>query len=232
MTSGGVGWLVRVEDWALAGWVALVAPALVRVQAGSSGLFDPGRPLDGLLGIVALAGVLTCLASRTSGPAVGRGLLGSASVGPFVGGLLLVVASTAAALELSASVVLFLGAIMAGGAVLIRFWLPPPSALVRRALVTPYVLVAGGLFWALIEAITSDGDLTAAIRQAAASDVGGVLPIVGFLVGCSAIYYAMLVYAPRQIAEREGGPIAWLVRYGLFVASVALGAGWLLILAG
>lgn len=230
--SAGAGWLVRIEDWALAGWVALVAPALVRVQARSSGLFDPGRPLDGVLGIVALFGVLTCLASRTSGPAVGRGLLGTASVGPFVGGLLLVVASTATALGLSTSVVLLLGAVMAGGAVLIRFRFSPPSVLVRRALVAPYVLVAGGLFWALIETVTADGDLTAEIRQAAASDIVGVLAIVGVLVACSAIYYAMLVYAPRQIAEREGGPIAWLVRYGLFVASVALGAGWLLILAG
>jgi hypothetical protein len=40
------------------------------------------------------------------------------------------------------------------------------------------------------------------------------------------VYYAMLVYAPRQVAEREGGPVAWLARYALFVAATLLGIGW------
>ncbi len=50
---------------------------------------------------------------------------------------------------------------------------------------------------------------------------------LGIFVAASAVYYAMLVYAPRQLVEREGGPAAWLARYGLFVVSVAVGLTWL-----
>jgi hypothetical protein len=35
------------------------------------------------------------------------------------------------------------------------------------------------------------------------------------------------VYAPRQIAEPEGGPISWLLRFALFLVSVLFGFGWL-----
>jgi hypothetical protein len=42
----------------------------------------------------------------------------------------------------------------------------------------------------------------------------------------------MLIYAPRQIAEREGSPLVWLVRFGLFLVSVAFGIGWLSLLGG
>ncbi|HEX7490849.1 MAG TPA: hypothetical protein VF337_03995, partial [Candidatus Limnocylindrales bacterium] len=47
------------------------------------------------------------------------------------------------------------------------------------------------------------------------------------LIVASAIYYAMLIYAPRQIVEQEGTPLIWLRRYGLFVVSVVLGIAWL-----
>ena len=48
----------------------------------------------------------------------------------------------------------------------------------------------------------------------------------GFLLAFSAVYYTMLVYAPRQIAEREGGFVTWVLRYLLFVAGVAAGLVW------
>lgn len=37
---------------------------------------------------------------------------------------------------------------------------------------------------------------------------------------------AMLVYAPRQVVEREGGVLTWLLRYALFVAGVIFGLAW------
>jgi hypothetical protein len=52
------------------------------------------------------------------------------------------------------------------------------------------------------------------------------LPSIGFLVAFSAVYYAMLVYAPHQVAEREGGVVTWLLRYALFVAGVTFGLVW------
>ncbi len=49
---------------------------------------------------------------------------------------------------------------------------------------------------------------------------------IAFLLAFSAVYYAMLVYAPRQVAEREGGLLTWLLRYALFVAGVIFGLAW------
>ena len=224
-------WLPRIEDWLLAGWVALVAPPVIHAQS-SAGIFDGGRPLDGLLGLAGLAGAAVCLATGTMGDPARPGFGVSAALGPFVGGLLLVVFSTAAALGLSEAAGIALAIVIVIGAVLVRLRWPALPVVVRRALVTPYILAAGGLFWSVIGTVTAGGDLPAAIRQTAPSDIRSVLPVVGFLLAFSGVYYAMLVFAPRQVAEHEGGPVAWVVRFGLFVASVALGAGWLVALGG
>jgi hypothetical protein len=56
----------------------------------------------------------------------------------------------------------------------------------------------------------------------------GILALVlAILVTASAVYYAMLVYAPRQLVEREGTPRVWIGRFALFVVSVAFGVRWL-----
>lgn len=220
----------RVEDWLLAGWVALVAPALVHLQASSGGIFDGGRPLDGLLGLTGILGVVVCLATGSEGAARG-GIAASAVIGPFSGGLLLVVFSTVAALGLAEAGVAALVVAMTGVAVGVRLRYPVLPGRVRRALVTPYVLVTGGLFWSVIGAVLDGGSTVAAIRAALPGD-RSALTLAGFLIAFSAVYYAMLVFAPRQVAEREGGPLAWIVRYLLFAVSAAFGAGWLLVLAG
>jgi hypothetical protein len=224
-------WRLRVEDGLLAVWVALVAPVIVHLQASKGGVFDPGRPLDGIVGIVSLIGVAVCLATGSDGVTHG-GFAASAVIGPFSGGLLLVAASGATALSLQEPVIVAVAIVVVVVAVAARLRYPVLPVRVRRALVTPYVLVAGGLFWSVIGEVLAGGDTVAAIRDALPADPRGVLPVVGFLLAFSAIYYAMLVVAPRQVAEREGGPLAWIVRYLAFVASVALGAGWLMVLAG
>jgi hypothetical protein len=37
----------------------------------------------------------------------------------------------------------------------------------------------------------------------------------------------MLIFAPRQVAEPEGRPVTWLLRFGVFLVSVAFGLVWL-----
>jgi len=89
--------------------------------------------------------------------------------------------------------------------------LPAAPTAVRRALVTPYLLAADGLFWNIVRQVTGGLGLTAPsgtnlqTLSSAAGPIG--LPILG-----AAVYYAMLIYAPRQIAEREGGAIEWLAK--------------------
>lgn len=116
------------------------------------------------------------------------------------------------------------------GAIAIRVAVPPLSVFVRRAMVTPFVMVAGGLYWTLIESIVGTPG-AAALRRNVPLDPHSAEPVLLFLLAFSAIYYAMLIFAPRQIAEREGGVIEWLLRYAAFVVSIVLGIGWLRILS-
>lgn len=223
------GWFFRVEDWLLAGWIVLAAPALAQA-GGSAGPFDSGHPIDGLLRLAGFCGAVACLATRSSGPPAGAGLaLNSASIGPLVGGLMLVGGSAFAELGLdpAAAFAPTLGIVLAVG--VLQSHLPAVPTAVRRALVTPYLLVAGGLFWNIVRQVTGGLGLTAqsGTRLDALSAAAGP---IGLLVLGAAVYYAMLIYAPRQISEREGRPIEWLARFALFVASVGLGLGWLAVL--
>ncbi len=64
------------------------------------------------------------------------------------------------------------------------------------------------------------------LKDAIESGVPGASTVGLALLAFSAVYYAMLIYAPRQIADGKANPLAWLARYALFVASVLFGLGW------
>ena len=230
MQRGGT-LLLRAEDWLLAGWVALVAPLLGRLQT-STGPFDGGQPLAGLLRLAGVLGALACLSARRppADAAAGPALLGRASIGPFVGGLLLVALSGVSALGLASWAVSGLCVAGAIGMLGVRLLAPPLPTSARRALVTPFILAAGGLFWSLISAVTGSVNQAGGLKEAVLSDPAAALPFLGFVAAFSAVYYAMLVYAPRQVAEREGGVVTWALRYALFVVGILFGLGWLTIL--
>jgi hypothetical protein len=222
--------LFRVEDLLVTGWVAIASPILFKV-GGDKGPFETGQPLEGLLRIAAVLGVVACLAARRKvdpGSPPQLSLLNRASVGPFVGGLLLVTISGFTALGAPTAAVYAVLLVAAIGIIAIRVALPPVSVLVRRALVSPFVMVAGGLYWTVIEQVVTPG--AASLRRSAPLDLRSVELPLFVLIAFSAIYYAMLIYAPRQIAEREGGIVEWLLRYAAFAASIALGIGWLSII--
>jgi hypothetical protein len=224
--------LLRAEDLLLAGWVAIASPLLFRA-GGDKGPFDSGQPLEGLLRICAVLGVLVCLAARRKvdpGSPPRPSLLNRGSVGPFVGGLLLVTISGFTALGAPTGAVYAVLLVAAVAAIAIRIAVPPVRVPVRRALVSPFVMVAGGLYWTVIEQVVGTPGV-AAVRRGAAVDQHGAELLLLFLVAFSAIYYAMLIYAPRQIAEREGGVVEWLLRYATFAVSIALGIGWLSVLS-
>ncbi|HEY5628756.1 MAG TPA: hypothetical protein VIR16_04525, partial [Candidatus Limnocylindrales bacterium] len=56
--------LWRGEDWLLAGWVAIAAPLLTAAQGTTGELLPANRPLDGVLGLAAIAGAVICLGVR------------------------------------------------------------------------------------------------------------------------------------------------------------------------
>lgn len=221
-----VSGLLRVEDWALAAWMLLGYPLLSRLQ-GSGGPFDPGRPLDGVFGIVACAGALACIATRSAGAADDRGALAAngAVLGPLVGGLGLVGASAFAGLGWEPVGAIGLAFVLAAVLPAFRGRLPAFSLVTRRLLVTPYVLASGAIFWSFVRVVAGAANVSGSLGSSIAADVQAIGLATGFLALFSATFYAMLVYAPRQVAEREGGLVTWLVRYGVFLASVVLGLG-------
>jgi hypothetical protein len=217
---------LRIEDWLLGAWIGLVAPLFGRLDA-SAGPFDPGRPLEGTLQLVGAFGALACLITgRSDAPATaGPGPLQRASIGPLVGGLLLVILVGATGVGLSglpADLVL-IGAIV--GLVAVRLRWPALPTATRRILVTPFIFATGGIFWSVIDQVVGGpAALGGATAEVSPQGIAFELAVFGAFSG---IYYTMLVYAPRQVAEAEGGPLTWMVRYGLFLASVIVGVAWL-----
>jgi len=217
----------------MAGWVAIATPVLFKA-GGDKGLFDSGQPLEGLLRIGAVLAVLACLAARPkaeAGSTPQQSVLNSAAAGPLAGGVLLVAISGFIALGAPTAAVYAVLLVAAAGMIAVHFAVPPLSAFVRRVLVSPFVMVAGGLYWTAIEAVVGAPGL-AAVPRTALIDPQSVELALLFLLAFSAVYYAMLVYAPRQIADREGGWVVWALRYVAFVLSIALGVGWLRVLSG
>jgi hypothetical protein len=217
--------LLVTEDWLLAAWVSVATPLLFRAQGGG-GPFDSGAPLLGTLRIVAVAGALVCLAARRSPgdtAAAGRSIINGGAVGPLVGAILLVTISGFTAVDLAPGVGTFIVIAALVAMVTVHFAVPPLAAPIRRALVTPFVLVSGALFWTFIAAIT--GEPGSATPEAIANPATA-LAAGGFLIAFSGVFYVMLIFAPRQVADREGGIVSWLVRYALFAAGVIAGLAW------
>jgi len=218
--------LILAEDWLLAAWVAIATPFLFRVQGGA-GPFDGGAPLIGTLRLAAVFGALICLAARPDPNApVGesRSIIQRGAAGPLTGGLLLMAISGFTALDVTSNVGLGVIAAAIVAMLVVHFAVPPFNGVMRRALVTPLVMVAGGLFWTFIAAIS--GEPGSATPVTAVADPQTAVAAIAFLLAFSAVFYAMLVYAPRQVAEREGGFITWVLRYALFIVGVAFGLAW------
>jgi len=218
---------VRLEDLLLAAWLVLVEPLLAAPD--STAAMGPSL-LEGLIGVAGLLGLAVCLGARAR-PEVRTVLFAGNEVawliGPLLGALAFVVDETTEDLGLTGvGPVLALGLI--GIAVVARLRLRPLSAPERRALVTPFVIVAGGSFGEFLAGLRDLFDL---------SDLGALIGASGVELGLAAfvvaavllgilVFYVMLVFAPRQVAEREGTPGQWIARFLLFLASLIVGATW------
>ena len=217
---------LRLEDVLLAGWMIVVAP-LFAAGSGSSPTTAGSDPILGLLDLVGLLTFAACIGAR-SRPGVASGLVERGdlryAVGPLVGAFAFAVNDVRDRLGLPDAIAAFPIVAAAAVALISRLRLPPLSAIQRRTLVTPFVLVASRYFGQVLGGLTSIFDL----RELASSIgqpggiAGAAFVVVVAIVGV-AIFYVMLVFAPRQIAEREGTGATWTVRFVLFIVSLALG---------
>jgi hypothetical protein len=231
----------RAEDllllaWGAVGW-PLAAALFGSVDLGS--LFDEGHPVRGLLWVGAVVGALIVLGTRNADEPAERSEEALARrfaiFGPLVGGMSLVAAGGFAALGLPedpAMGLVFLVSIVLIVAAGMGVQKPLPRA-TRRALVTPFILVAAGLFNGTMASIAPGPTDLADVLGGGLAEAGenavlvGLGLVVGLFVLFAAPFYAMLVFAPRRLAEPEGSPLTWLLRFALFSLGSLLGIGWL-----
>ena len=224
---------LRVEDLLLVGVSAAAAPPLLASidQEGFDLLFD-APPTAGLLYLAAALGAILCLATRNPGesPIDPQGAMTPRSYAPFpfLAALAMIAEAGLEALGLTPGDALMLPIFLLGTLALVYAkYLPTLPALARRALVLPFILIAG----AVLDGIVADwGDALdfASLAEQAGEISGGELAlIIGLPVLATLPFYVMLVFAPRQLADSEGSWVVWAARYLLFLLATSAGVGWL-----
>lgn len=219
---------VRIEDALLFAWLVL-QPTLFPV---ASAVADAGSRRDvvgGLLDLVALCLAAACVGAR-SRPGVQSGLVGGTdgiayAVGPLFGAVAFVVDNTTERLGLSDGNLAVLPLLLAvAAAIVARLRLPPLSGEQRRALVTPFILATSGFFGSFLVGLTDLFDIRSLIAAfSGPDDPRWTLFVLGIATLGVLVFYLMLVFAPRQIAEREGTTGSWAVRFLVFIVGLSLG---------
>lgn len=231
---------IQPEDVLLA--AILVASPLLRPRGTSSGILDREPDLvGGLIALVAAVGAIACLATRVPGASAldsaGRTAgprrmvdfeARYAFVGPLLGGIALVADTGARKLGFDfGGALIGIAFIVSVMAFAFAERLPVVRPELRRALVTPFVLVCGGIFQRFVASLTDGLDLPALVRGAdawsAAAGLGAMVGIGALIVLGAAVFYAMLVYAPRELAEGGTEGRSWIVRFAFFIVFTGVG---------
>ncbi len=228
--------VLRLEDVVLIVWVA-VQPVVLRAlghgsvpaSGGGLDLLDGRDPLLGLVALGAVAGALVCLATRAADPATGAAAPAAdrGTIGPLTGGLLLATVIGCQNLFGSGDAGFGLALVAILVASLLPGALPAIPVPYRRVLVTPYVLLSASLFNGLMGQISGLFDVHVVLDQGLAATIQVLPPVLGVLLAFCGVYYLMLVYAPRQLAVADGGVVAWLVRFAVFLAAEIVTVSWL-----
>jgi hypothetical protein len=216
---------VRVEDVLLAIWLIVIVPVFAPAT-GSEPTAGPNLVL-GLLDLVGLLAFAACLGARSEA-GVQSGLMARGdvlyAVGPLFGAVAFAFDDLGERLGLPDGLAWLPLALALVIGILARLALPPLSAVQRRALITPFILIASRFFTDFVGGFTGLLDLRQLASAATEPDgVAGTAFVVAFATVAIAIFYLMLVFAPRQVADREGTAGQWVVRFALFVVSLALG---------
>jgi hypothetical protein len=218
---------IRLEDVLLFGWVSFAEP-LLTAGARTDGGGHVTDPVLGVLRLLALVAAGAAILTRTAGEPVDHDEDPvPATIGPLVGGFAMVGYFAFEALAANSpewiTGVAFLVPLVA---VLARSRLPEVPLEARRLLVMPYLMAAGGVFDDLVGNVGDLFDLRLLGGLGSASDAERSFGIFVLLLGVAfaAVFYAMLVLAPRRFILREGSPGTWLVRFGVFLLSLAIGS--------
>ena len=221
-----------LPDLLLAGWVGVAQPVLFTASAAptESLLSGPGNGLLGALYVAAAAGAVAALVTRdadldAADPAGRTGAeyeLGLA--GPTATGVMLVLVAGFDLLGVAflewLMLVVFIAAFAGAFA---RSRMPPLPGATRRLLVTPFVVVAAGIFDQVITTAAELLDVRLLGEIRTSEDLALALSLAGIGVAFAGFFYLMLILAPRRLAGDRAEKWTWIARYVLFVVSVVVG---------
>ena len=223
------------EDVVLGLWNLVALP----IGAAIPGSWSGSEPsvVVGLVQIGAVLGAIVALATRPSGP---RPRPTEARLwllaGPLVGALALVGQSGVERLGVAGADVV-LGIAFLGGILALVFSdrLPVIDRQLRRALVLPLVLIGAGVFQDISADLLDGVDLAGLVAESLG---GGAAPematfglfVLTMILAGAAVFFVMLVVAPRELAEPSGHLGVWVIRFVLFLVSAVTGISlWFLV---
>jgi hypothetical protein len=188
-------------------------------------------PLVALLYLVAVVGAIVVLGTRDPDdqPSLNlkEGSLTPRAYAPFplIAVLGMIGSAGTEGLGIGSSEALFAPIFIAAAAAFVLYKnLPVIPTDLRRALMTPCILISSVIFNGIIS------DLFSEVRPADIADIvdtagfGAAAMLFVFLPG---VFYVMFVFAPRQLAETEGTWRQWFIRYGLYLGAALPGAALL-----
>jgi hypothetical protein len=217
--------LLRVEDLLLAVVGVVGVPLVTRLSGSGTGgsTSDTPPPLVGWFGLLAILGVLACLLTRGAGepPPFGDGRLtfqGWARF-PLVAGVGIVGLETLPAIGLDGDPFVGITVLVVTVSVLAYAWLPVVPVVARRAMVTPMAMLAAGAFDDMMGSGLGSVTRGLLLGQAPA----GMTAFLPLFLGVVGALYAILVAAPRAIADPGASGLAWVVRFLFLLAAVAFG---------
>jgi hypothetical protein len=216
--------LLRFEDILMALLAVVVLPALDRWLDGDSAAGSSGEPtvVAGLLGLLAVGGVLACVLTR--GPdepsplADGQMTLQGWARFPLAAGVAIVATETIPGLGLDPELLVGFAFVATIVGALVHPRLPVVPVAYRRAMVLPMAFVAAAAFDRIIG--SGMGELVAEfLGGEAPPEVVALWPLI---MAAAATMYAMLVIAPRAIADPGANGFAWAVRFVFLIGSVTI----------
>ena len=242
MALAGILGRLRPADVLLFGWIGLLWPLSTTVfggtERGLGAVFEEGTPVRGLIWLLAVIGALAVAITRNEGdPPARQALDQGALYGPLFGSILLVAGGATSGLGLGdglgfgvAFIAMVVVAMIAGSRTL------PRST--RALLVLPFILITTGIFVGTMADIGLGPDLFRDLLGATADPtgagalVGSLALSLGLFVVVAAVFYPMLVIAPRTLVDQAIDGVSWLVRFALFTIGSMLGLSWLAALGG
>jgi hypothetical protein len=226
--AGLTGGLLRLEDVVLLAWLVLGIPVSRAIAGGSNGdpLATDSDPLSGILWLLATFLAIAVVATRSPGdPVIGFEDMStprSYAPLPFLVSLAIVSETALGRLGVESDALIGIVFIVTMVSYVAYPHLPNLPRAVRRLMILPFILIAGGVFGGLVLDQTDLFDFRALLGDPSVSP-SAFAALLGLDVLFSGIFYLAFIFAPRMVAEAEGSWRAWFVRYLVFLGATIVG---------